>query len=68
MHLSAIGTLFVIQKLSLIGSISFGFVQNILHDFPKYAIKPIVALSSTNATKTALAMDRLVKKLNQSQE
>ena len=33
LYLSAIKTLFVIEKLSLIGPSSFGFAQNAIHDF-----------------------------------
>ena len=32
------------EKLSFIGSTSFGFAQNTLHDFQKYGIEVIVGL------------------------
>ena len=37
--------------MSLIGSTSFGFAQNTIHDFQKKLIDLIVALSSTNVTE-----------------
>ena len=50
-YVSAIETFICRRGMSLIGSTSFGFAQNTIHDFSKYSIKLIVALSSTNATK-----------------
>ena len=50
-YLSAVKTLICHRKMSLIGSTSFGFAQNTIHDFQKNGIQLIVALSSTNATK-----------------
>ena len=43
---------FVRQKLRLIGSTSFGFAQNPLHDFQNTVYELIVELSSAYATKT----------------
>ena len=40
--------------MSLIGSISVGFVQNMMYDFQNTVLNSFVALSSTNATKTDL--------------
>ena len=45
-------TLICRREMSLIGYTSFGFAQNKIHDFKKYRIELIVALFSTNATKT----------------
>ena len=50
-YLSAIEILTCRREISLIGSTSFGFAQNTIHDFQKYRIELIVALPSTNATK-----------------
>ena len=44
--------IFLTQKLRLIGSTFFGFAQNSLHDFHNMVYELLVALSSTNATKT----------------
>ena len=52
MYLRNIETLICRREMSLIGSTSFNFAQNTIHDFSKYRIELIVALSSTNATKT----------------
>ena len=37
--------------MSLIGSTSYGFAQNTMHDFQNTVLNSIVALASTNATK-----------------
>ena len=47
--------LFVIQKLGSVRSTVFGFAQNSLHDFQNTVYELIVAMSSTNATKTFFA-------------
>ena len=39
--------------MSLTGFTSFGFAQNTIHDFRNTVLNSMVALSSTNATKTA---------------
>ena len=48
---SATETLIWHREMSFIGSTYFGFAQKKIHDFSKYRIELIVALSSTNATK-----------------
>ena len=45
--------------MSLIGSSSFGFAQNTIHDFQNIAFNYIVALSSTNATKISNEIGRI---------
>ena len=50
-YLSAIERHICRREMSLIGSTSFGFAQNTMHDFSKYRIELIVAFSLTNATK-----------------
>ena len=47
------------REISLIGSTSFGFAQNMVHDFQIL----IVALSSTNATKTTIALKCTFKRV-----
>ena len=47
-YLSAIETFICRREISLIGSTSFGFAQNALHDFLNTLLN-----SSTNATKMA---------------
>ena len=59
-YLRAIETLICCREMGLIWSTSSGFKQNTMHDFLKYRIELIVAVSSTNATKTA--MNRVMKK------
>ena len=49
------------MSLSLIGSTSFGFAQNTIYDF-----ELIVALSSTNATKSMLVEKKSVRKSKKS--
>ena len=49
---SAIETLICRREMSLIGSTSFGFCTKYDTWFSKYRIELIVALSSTNATKS----------------
>ena len=51
MYLSATERLICRREISLIGSTSFGFAQNTIHDFQKNRIELIVVLSSTNARK-----------------
>ena len=50
-YLSAIRILICRREMTLIGSTSFGFAQDKIHDFQNTLIELIVALSSTNATK-----------------
>ena len=54
LYLSAIETLTCRREMSLLGSASFGFAQNTIHDFQNTVFELIVALSSTNATKTII--------------
>ena len=53
-YLRAIETLIWCREMSFIGSTSFGFAQNMIHDFQKYRIELIMALSSTNAKKISV--------------
>ena len=50
-YLSATETLICCRGVSLIGSTSFCFAQNTIHDFQNTGLELIVALSSTNAKK-----------------
>ena len=53
LYLRAIETLICRGEMSLIGSTSFGFAQNKIHDF-QITVLNSVALSSANATQTLL--------------
>ena len=44
-YMSTIEALICRREMSLIRSTSFGFAQNTIHDFSKYRIELIVALS-----------------------
>ena len=44
-YLSAIETLICRKEMSLLGSTSFGFAQNTIHDFQNTVLELIVALS-----------------------
>ena len=61
-YLYAIKTPICRREMSLIGSTSFGFAENMIL-LSKYGIELIVALSSTNATKitTDLALSSLIR-------
>ena len=52
-YLSAIGTLICRREMSLIGSTSFGFAQNTMHDFQNTVLK----------TQSGIVFDKCNKKL-----
>ena len=60
-YLSAIKTLVCHRGMNSIGSTSFSFAQNTIHDFQNTELNSTVALSLTNATKIIFSIFKMSK-------